>query len=106
LPAGDVHASLAVPKCGHVKNCSSLYGRRLQPANGALRIHVGCELSFDFPQTMPMIATLNVHFSRFSDLERPDHLVTKPSVPVKAIVTVLETGAAPRCTSGPFHPRH
>ena len=46
-----------------------------------MRIHVGCELSFDFPQTMPMIATLNVHFSRLSDLERPDHLVTKPSVP-------------------------
>jgi hypothetical protein len=28
-----------------------------------------CELSFEFPQTMPMIATLNVHFSRVSDLE-------------------------------------
>ena len=48
-----------------------------------MRIHVGCELGFDFPQTVPMIATLNVHFSRFSDLERPDHLVTKPSVPVE-----------------------
>jgi len=48
-----------------------------------MRIHVGCELSFDFPQTMPMIATLNVHFSRFSDLERPDHLMTKPSIPVE-----------------------
>jgi hypothetical protein len=48
-----------------------------------MRIHVGCELSFDFPQTVPMVATLNVHFSRFSDLERPDHLVTKPSVPVE-----------------------
>jgi hypothetical protein len=48
-----------------------------------MQIHVGCELSFDFPQTMPMIATLNVHFSRLSDLERPDHLVTKPSVPVE-----------------------
>jgi len=59
-----------------------------------MRIHVGCELSFGFPQTMPMIVTLNVHFSRFSDLEGPDRLVTKPSVPVKAIVTVLETGAA------------
>jgi hypothetical protein len=46
-----------------------------EPRNGdIMRIHVGCELSFDFPQTMPMIVTLNVHFSRFSDLERPDHL--------------------------------
>ena len=41
-----------------------------------MRIHVGCELTFEFSQTMPMIVTLNVHFSRFSDLERPDHLVT------------------------------
>jgi hypothetical protein len=40
-----------------------------------MRIHVGCELSFDFPQTMPMIVTLNVHFSRFSDLERPHELL-------------------------------
>jgi len=48
-----------------------------------MRIHVGCELSFEFPQTTPMIATLNVHFSRCSDLERPDHLMTNPSVPVE-----------------------
>ena len=40
-----------------------------------MRIHVGCELSFEFPQTTPMIVTLNVHFSRFSDLERPDYLM-------------------------------
>src|SRR3979411_2636497 len=48
-----------------------------------MRIHVGCELSFEFPQTTPMIVTLNVHFSRFSDLERPDYLMTTPSVPVE-----------------------
>jgi transglutaminase-like putative cysteine protease len=48
-----------------------------------MRIHVGCELTFDFPQSTPMIACLNVHFSRFSDLERPDHLVTNPAVPIE-----------------------
>ena len=48
-----------------------------------MRIHVGCELSFDFPQTTPMIATLSVHFSRCSDLERPDPLMTNPAVPVE-----------------------
>jgi transglutaminase-like putative cysteine protease len=48
-----------------------------------MRIHVGCELNFEFPQTTPMIVTLNVHFSRVSDLERPDHLVTNPSVPIE-----------------------
>ena len=48
-----------------------------------MRIHVGCELSFEFPQATPMIVMLNVHFSRFSDLERPDNLITTPSVPVE-----------------------
>src|SRR5947209_19023793 len=48
-----------------------------------MRIHVGCELRFELPQTMPMIVTLSVHYSRFSDLERPDCLLTNPSVPVE-----------------------
>jgi hypothetical protein len=48
-----------------------------------MRIRAGCELSFEFSHTMPMIVTLNVHFSRFSDLERPDHLMTNPSVPIE-----------------------
>ena len=48
-----------------------------------MRIHVGCELRFEFPQTTPMIATLNVHSSRVSELERPDYLITNPSVPVE-----------------------
>jgi transglutaminase-like putative cysteine protease len=45
-----------------------------------MRIHIGCELGFEFPQPTPMISTLNVHFSRVSDLERPDYLITSPSV--------------------------
>jgi transglutaminase-like putative cysteine protease len=48
-----------------------------------MRIHVGCEMTFELPQVTPMIATLNVHSSRFSDLERPDYLVTTPSVPIE-----------------------
>ena len=48
-----------------------------------MRIHVGCELTFEFPQTTPMIAMLNVHFSRVSDLERQDHLMTNPAVPIE-----------------------
>jgi transglutaminase-like putative cysteine protease len=46
-----------------------------------VRIRVGYEIGFDFPQITPLIATLNVHYSRVSDLERPDHLTTNPSVP-------------------------
>jgi transglutaminase-like putative cysteine protease len=45
-----------------------------------MRIRVGCEVSFELPQTTPMIVMLNVHFSRVPDLERPDHLVASPSV--------------------------
>lgn len=48
-----------------------------------MRIHVGCRMTFDFPQITPMIAMLNVHSSRVSDLERPDYLVTTPAVPIE-----------------------
>lgn len=47
-----------------------------------MRILVGCEMTYEFPQPTPVIATLNVHASRFSDLERPDYLITTPSVPL------------------------
>jgi transglutaminase-like putative cysteine protease len=45
-----------------------------------MRILVGCEMTYDFPQVTPVITMLNVHSSRVSDLERPDNLVTSPSV--------------------------
>ena len=48
-----------------------------------MRILVGCEMTYEFPQPTPVIATLNVHASRFSDLERPDYLITSPSVPLE-----------------------
>jgi transglutaminase-like putative cysteine protease len=48
-----------------------------------MRIHVGCALTFDFPQTTPLIATLNVNYARASDLEKPDLLITTPAVPVQ-----------------------
>src|SRR3954447_14751604 len=47
-----------------------------------MRILVGCEMTYDFPRPTPVIATLNVHASRFSDLERPDYLITSPPVPL------------------------
>lgn len=47
-----------------------------------MRLRLGCRLTYDLPQPTPMIALLNVHFSRFGDLDRPDYLVTTPSVPI------------------------
>ncbi|HEY4186464.1 MAG TPA: transglutaminase family protein [Polyangia bacterium] len=49
-----------------------------------MQIRVGYELVYEFPQPTPMILTLNVHHTRVSDLVRPDHMITSPSVPIAA----------------------
>ena len=47
-----------------------------------MQIRVGCELIYQCPQPTPMILMLNIHFTRVSDIVRPDHLVTVPSMPI------------------------
>ena len=47
-----------------------------------MQIRIGYELVYDCPQPTPMILTLNVHYTRASDLVVPDHLTTNPSVPI------------------------
>jgi len=47
-----------------------------------IHIRAGYELIYEFPQATPLILTLNIHYSRASDLVRPDNLITIPSVPV------------------------
>lgn len=47
-------------------------------------LRVGYELMYDCPQPTPMILTLNVHYTRVSDLVTPDHLKTDPSAPFAA----------------------
>jgi transglutaminase-like putative cysteine protease len=49
-----------------------------------MQIRLGYELTYECPQPTPMLLTLNVHFSRISDMVRPDHLITNPSIPVTA----------------------
>jgi len=49
-----------------------------------MKIRVGFEMVYDCPQPTPMIFTLNVHFTRVSDLVGRDDLVFDPPVPVKA----------------------
>lgn len=49
-----------------------------------MQIRVGYELIYDCPQPTPMILTLQVHFTRVSDIIVPDHLKTKPSIPITA----------------------
>src|SRR5215218_10190888 len=48
-----------------------------------MRIRVGCEMTYELGQVTPMIAILNVHSSRVSDLEWPDYLIIIPSVPIE-----------------------
>jgi transglutaminase-like putative cysteine protease len=49
-----------------------------------VKLRIGYELDYDFPQPTPLILMLNVHFSRFSDLETPDYMRIEPSVPISA----------------------
>jgi transglutaminase-like putative cysteine protease len=49
-----------------------------------MEIRVGFEMTYQCPQPTPMILALNIHYSRAPDLVRPDHLITRPAVPVTA----------------------
>ena len=49
-----------------------------------IRMRIGCRLKYRLTQPTPIIAVLNVHYSRFGDLERADYLVTSPSVPLES----------------------
>jgi hypothetical protein len=49
-----------------------------------MQIRVGYELIYDCPQPTPMILTLHIHSARVSDIVIPDHLITRPSLPITA----------------------
>ncbi len=47
-----------------------------------MKLRVGYELQYDFPQPTPIISMLNIHVSRVSDLTMPDRMVISPAVPI------------------------
>ena len=49
-----------------------------------MRLRLGCRLGYRLPAPTPMILLLNVHYSRASDLERPDLLIVDPVVPIES----------------------
>jgi transglutaminase-like putative cysteine protease len=49
-----------------------------------MRIRVGFEFIYSFPQPTPMVLTVSIHSSRVSDIIVTDQLATDPSVPVTA----------------------
>jgi transglutaminase-like putative cysteine protease len=56
----------------------------LRITNSVVPISIGYELTYSFPQPTPIILTLCVHYSRASDMMRPDHMLTDPSIPIRA----------------------
>lgn len=49
-----------------------------------MQIRLGYELIYECPKPTPMILTLNIHFSRVSDLVAADHIITAPPIPITA----------------------
>ncbi|MEC9345397.1 MAG: transglutaminase family protein [Pseudomonadota bacterium] len=49
-----------------------------------MKIRLGYDIIFECPQPTPMLLTLNVHYSRVSDLSWPDQMIAEPAVPVRA----------------------
>lgn len=66
-----------------------------------MRIRIGYELVYEFPRPTPMILTLNVHYSRASDLLRPspDHHPVDPGHFIPRQLRQLVQ--PPGCTAGP-----
>ena len=49
-----------------------------------MQIRVGYELVYNCPQPTPMIVTLSIHYTRISDIVKPDHPILTPSIPITA----------------------
>jgi len=47
-----------------------------------MKLRIGYELIYDFPQPTPVILAVNVHSSRANDLIVPDELVTEPKLTI------------------------
>jgi transglutaminase-like putative cysteine protease len=47
-----------------------------------MKLRIGYELQYSFPQPTPAILILNTHFTRVSDLLTPDQIIVSPSVPI------------------------
>jgi transglutaminase-like putative cysteine protease len=47
-----------------------------------MKIRVGYEMVYDFPQATPMLIVMGTHYTRASDVIVPDFLVTEPAVPI------------------------
>ena len=67
-----------------VSNIPTSDGRptHVKTRDSKMKLRVGYELQYHFPQPSPVILMLNIHFTRVSDLAAPDHIIINPSVPI------------------------
>jgi hypothetical protein len=77
---GNVGSGLVLPQLPSKNSTANgvVLGSRTERT--ALKFRVGYELQYEFPQPTPLVAMLNIHFSRVADLAAPDHVVISPSV--------------------------
>ena len=68
-----------------------------------MRIHIGCELTFELPQTTPMIATLHVHFSRVSGFRPGIKLPSNESAEIQAFSKFMKHIAKLRGARNTLH---
>jgi transglutaminase-like putative cysteine protease len=47
-----------------------------------VQLRIGYELTYTFPQPTPIILTVDVHYSRISDVVVPNHLTAEPWIPI------------------------
>ena len=57
-------------------------------------LRLGCDLQFEIPSPVAMVALLNVHPSRVADLRAPDELCVEPAAQVESYID----GFGNRCT--------
>jgi transglutaminase-like putative cysteine protease len=59
-----------------------VFSRRQQARGSTVKLRVGYEFNYRFPQPTPCLLVLNIHFERVGDLVGPDHILTSPSTPL------------------------
>ncbi len=83
LPRSGKQRGAAALTCYKQSWTARTGGRRShQRTYSHMKLRVGYELKYAFPNPTPAILMLNVHFTRVSDLSAPDHIIITPSVPI------------------------
>src|SRR6266436_6295530 len=76
----------AFDRISQLEPCIRWLRRHLKPLAAKkvfrMKLRVGFEMLYDFPQPTPMIMVLGTHFSRASDVIVPDFLTTTPAIEI------------------------